>query len=145
MNFVVKETSLEESLKVFTKIPEWNRPEAGTVDYCLKRINGRDNLILSAYVNNENVGYFIAYEENGDFYCWVAAIVPEYRRMGILKEMLNICTKYAKEHGYHKLTAKTMNNKRELLYFAVKNGWNFVKVVPMNNILENEIFIEKEI
>ena len=126
MNFVVKETSLEESLKVFTKIPEWNRPEAGTVDYCLKRINGRDNLILSAYVNNENVGYFIAYEENNYFYVWVAAIIPEYRRMGILKEMMRICNEYAKEHGYHKLILKTLNNKREMLNFVVKDNWNYV-------------------
>ena len=63
MDLIIKETTLEESLKVFHKIPEWDRPEAGTVEFCEKQINRRKSLILSAYVNNENVGYLIAYEK----------------------------------------------------------------------------------
>ena len=71
MKYVIKETSLVESLKVFPKIPEWDRFDAGTVEYCEKRINGRDHLILSAYVDDINAGYLIAYEVNGNFYCWL--------------------------------------------------------------------------
>lgn len=33
-NIVIKEVGLEEALKVFTKIKEWDRPEAGTIEYC---------------------------------------------------------------------------------------------------------------
>ena len=39
-----------------------------------KRIYNRDSLILSAYVNEDNVAYLIAYEKNNCFYCWVAAV-----------------------------------------------------------------------
>ena len=52
---------------------------------------------------------------------------------------------YAKEHGYNKLTIKTLNSRREMLSFLVKNNWKFVEVIPSDNILKNEILLEKEI
>ena len=145
MDIIIKETSLEESLKVFCKIPEWDRPEAGEVDFCEKQINGRKSLVLSAYVNDHNVGYLIAYEKNNTFYCWVAAIDPNYRRIGILTKMMNIYEDYAKNNHYKKLTLKTINNKRAMLCYLVKNHWKFVEVIKKDNIDLNEILVEKEI
>ena len=142
-DFIVKKVSLEESLKVFPKIVEFDRKEAGTVEFCNNKINGLDNIILSAYVDEESVGYLISYEKNGDFYCWVVGVDPKYRRKGILTSMMNIFEEYAKKEGYSKITLKTLNNKREMLSYLVKNNWNFTKVIVKNNILENEILLEK--
>lgn len=143
--FEIKETSLEEALKVFPKIVEFNRTEAGTIEFCNNKIKDLDYLILSAYVNNQNVGYFIAYEKDRNFYCWVVGVDPNYRRIGILTEMMKIFEEYAKKQGYNKLTLKTMNNKREMLNYIVKNNWNFVQIIAKENILDNEILLEKTI
>lgn len=145
MEFLIKQTSLEESLKVFNLIPEWDRKEAGTVNYCKERINGKDSLILSAYFNDQNIGYLIAYQKDDSFYCWVAAVIPSFRRMGILTKMMNIYEKYAKKNNYKKLTLKTLNNKREMLNFLVKNNWNFVNIINNDDSVLNEILVEKEI
>lgn len=144
-DIIIKETSLAESLKVFSKIPEWDRPEAGTIEFCENKIDNHKSLILSAYVKEENVGYLIAYEKNDAFYCWVVAVAPNYRRRGILTSMMEIFENYAKENNYKKVTLKTVNNKREMLSYLIKNGWNFIEIKTKNTVILNEILVEKDI
>ncbi|MDE6284778.1 MAG: GNAT family N-acetyltransferase [Bacilli bacterium] len=141
----IEEVSLEEALKVHPKIDEWDRPEAGTVEYCSNRIGKSKSIILGAYVNNEIIGYLIAYENVTSFYCWLAAVDKRYRRMGILTEMMNIFESRAKELGYNKVTLKTLNNKREILSYLIKNNWNFSNIIENDNIILNEIVVEKEL
>lgn len=144
-DIVIKEVNLEEALKVFKKIKEWDRPEAGTVEYCNKRIENLKHIILAAYADNENVGYLIGYDKDNSFYCWVAAVDENYRRMGILTRMMNIFEDYAKQLGYSKVTLKTLNNKREMLSYLVKNNWNFTDIIKNEKVLLNEIIAEKKI
>lgn len=143
--FTIKEVSLEEAIKVYPKIEEWDRPEAGTLEYCSNKIGNTQNLILGAYVNNEIIGYLIAYEKNNSFYCWVVAVDKRYRRKGILTEMMNTFESFAKKLGYNKVTLKTLNNKREMLSYLVKNNWNFSDIIKKSKIILNEINAEKEI
>ena len=145
MTILVKETILNEALKVFNKIPEFDRYEYGTVEYCQKRINNRDSLILSAYVNENNVAYLIAYEDNNSFYCWVTAVEPSFRQNGILSKMMKIYEEYAKKHNYKEISIKTDNNKREMLNYLVKNNWDFVDVIKNSDLKNNEILLKKEI
>lgn len=145
-DIIIKEVSLEEALKVFPKIKEWDRPEAGTFEYCNKRIcNSKHHIILAAYVDNENAGYLIGYEKNCSFYCWVVAVEEKYRRMKILTRMMDIFENRAKQLGYSEITLKTLNNKREMLSYLVKNKWNFVEIIKKKNITQNEIIVEKKI
>lgn len=144
-NFVIKEVCLEEALKVYHKIKEWDRPEAGTIEYCSNKIGNSKNIILGAYINDEIIGYLIAYERNTSFYCWVVAVDKRYRRNGILTEMMNIFESYARKLGYNRVTLKTLNNKREMLSYLIKNNWNFSDIFKKDNIVLNEIIAEKEL
>ncbi len=144
--FVIKEVSVEEALKVFPKIKEWDRPEAGKVSYCLERIGDKRYIALAAYNEEaENIGYLIGYERDQAFYCWFAAVEDGYRRMGILTKMMEKFIDYARSLGYDKVTLKTVNNKREMLSYLVKNGWNFMQVFPKDKPILNEIWVEKRI
>ena len=144
-DIVIKEVNLEEALKVFKRIKEWDRPEAGTVEYCKNKIGNSNHIILAAYSDDENVGYLIGYDKDNSFYCWVAAVDENYRRMGILTRMMKIFENYAKQLGYSKVTLKTLNNKREMLSYLVKNNWNFTDIIKNENVILNEIIAEKEI
>ncbi len=144
-NFIIKETNLEEALKIFPKIIEFDRKEAGTVDYCKNRLKNLNNIILASYIENNIVGYLIGHEKAGNFYCWVVGVDPNYRRKGIFTAMMKKFEEYAKKQGYKKVTLKTLNNKREMLNYMVKNNWNFIKIYPKDNVRENEILLEKEI
>lgn len=142
--YIIKEVDLEEALKVYPKIDEWNRPEASNVDYCEKHMSDK-RLILGSYVNDEIIGYLLAYEKNNSFYCWITAVDKRYRRRGILTEMMNHFIEHAKRLGYKKVTLKTLNNKREMLSYIVKNNWNFTDIIKSKNVCLNELRAEKEI
>ncbi len=144
-NYIIKEVKLEEALKVFNKIKEWDRPEAGTLEYCFNRIGTSKHIILAAYYNDENIGYLIGYEKDNSFYCWVVAVVEEHRRKGVFTEMMNIFKNRAKDLGYNKVTLKTLNNKREMLSYLVKDNWNFISIEENENPLFNEINVELEL
>lgn len=102
-------------------------------------------LILGSYVNDEIIGYLLAYEKNNSFYCWITAVDKRYRRRGILTEMMNHFIEHAKRLGYKKVTLKTLNNKREMLSYIVKNNWNFTDIIKSKNVCLNELRAEKEI
>ncbi len=144
-DIIIKEVSLEEALKIHPKIEEWDRPEAGTVSYCTQKMGKARNLILGAYRNDEIVGYLIAYEKNNRFYCWLTAVDKQYRKRGILTEMMKLFEKRAKVLGYNKVTLKTVNNKREMLSYLIKNHWNISDIIKKDTIALNEILVEKEI
>ena len=74
------------------------------------------------------------------------AVDKRYRRNGILTKMMNIFENRAKDLGHNKVTLKTLNNKREMLSYLIKNDWNFSDIlINDNDILLNEIKAEKEI
>ena len=65
--------------------------------------------------------------------------------MGVLTKMMEKFIDYARSLGYDKVTLKTVNNKREMLSYLVKNGWNFMQVFPKDKPILNEIWVEKQI
>lgn len=140
---VVKETELREALRVFPKIVEFDRKEAGTVEYCENKIGNNKNLILTAYVNDDIAGYLIAYEKNNSFYCWCVAVSLQYRRLGILTSMMQKYEDFARTNKISKLTIKTVNDKRQMLSYLVKNNWNFTEVIENSEVIKNEIRLEK--
>lgn len=144
-NYIIKEVALEEALKVYPKIEEWDRPETANVDYCENHMGDVNKLVLGAYVNDEIIGYLLGYEKNNGFYCWITAVDKGYRRIGIFTSMMNKFIDFAKEQGYTKVTLKTLNNKREMLSYLVKNNWNFTDIIKGDKVILNEILAEKEI
>lgn len=77
------------------------------------------------------------------FYCWMAGVNPLYRRLGLLNNMMQYLGDWAKNNGYNKITIKTRNNRREMLAYLVKAGFNFVEVQPQLSIKDNRILLEK--
>lgn len=75
----------------------------------------------------------------------MTGVDPRFRRMGILRELMAYQEKWAKGHGYKKITIKTRNNRREMLAYVVKAGFDFVGVEVRERVEENRIMLEKEI
>lgn len=143
----VREVSIEEVLKVHKNVIEFDEmpPKKEVFE---DRYKGKQNLIIIAYYNDFPIGYIIGYdrfEDNESFYCWMAGVDVNYRRLGALKALMDYQIKWAKEKGYKKLKIKTRNNRREMLSFLVKNDFNFTSVEEKENIRENRINLEKAI
>ena len=142
-DIIVKEVSIEEAVKVNRNVIEFDGKDTTKEDF-EKRYVGKDNLIIVAYYKNIPIGYIIGYDRDNDgsFYCWMAGVDNNYRRLGALTALMNYQMNWAKKKGYNKLKIRTRNNRREMLSFLVKNGFNFVSVENREDITENRINLE---
>jgi len=141
----IKEVEIDEAIKVHHNVVEFDNLD---IKYFEDRYKNKEKLIIVAYYNNVPAGYIVGYdkfEDNESFYCWMAGVDINYRRLGALKALMNYQIKWAKEKGYKKLKIKTRNNRREMLNFLVKNGFYFTDIEKMENIEENRICLQKNI
>lgn len=145
-DIIVKEVSIEEAVKVNRNVIEFDGKDTTKEDF-EKRYVGKDNLIIVAYYKNIPIGYIIGYDRDNDgsFYCWMAGVDNNYRRLGALTALMNYQMNWAKNKGYTKLKIRTRNNRREMLSFLVKNDFNFVSVEQREDITENRINLEHDL
>lgn len=141
----IKEVEINETIKVHKNVLEFNETEPN-VEYFENRYKNRDRLIIVAYYNNIPIGYIIGYDKYEDeesFYCWMAGVDNNYRRLGVLTALMNYQIKWATNKGYKKLKIKTRNNRRAMLSFLVKEGFYFTSIEQKEEIRENRINLEK--
>lgn len=142
-DIIVKEVSIEEAVKVNRNVIEFDGKDTKAEDF-ERRYQDKKKLIIVAYYENVPIGYIIGYDRDNDgsFYCWMAGVDNNYRRLGALTTLMNYQMNWAKNKGYNKLKIRTRNNRREMLSFLVKNGFNFVSVEQRDDITENRINLE---
>jgi hypothetical protein len=51
----------------------------------------------------------------------------------------------AKQRGYKQIKIKTRNDRREMINYLAKTGWNFLEVTPMPNLKDNRILLCKDL
>ncbi len=143
----IKEANIEEVLKVHRNVLEFDvlNPKK---EYFENRYKDREKLIIVAYYNGIPAGYIIGYDEfqdNESFYCWMAGVDINYRRLGILTQLMHYQINWAREKGYHFLKIKTRNSRREMLSFLIKNNFYFTDIEKEENINDNRIILQKNI
>ena len=145
-NIVVREVPIDEAVKVNRNVIEFDGKDTKAEDF-ERRYQDKDKLIIVAYYENVPIGYIIGYDRDNDgsFYCWMAGVDNNYRRLGALTSLMNYQMNWAKKKGYNKLKIRTRNNRREMLSFLVKNGFNFVSVENKEDITENRINLEHDL
>jgi GNAT superfamily N-acetyltransferase len=143
---VIRQAPLQTVLDVHEKIPEF-KGAGYDLNVFEDRLKGKSHLISVGFVEEVPAGYMMSYERwaDGSIYCWLAGVDPEFRRHGVMTRLMAALGKWAKEKGYKKITIKTRNNRREMLAFLVKNGFNFTHIKSKGRIEENRIMLEKTI
>ena len=123
----IKETSIDEAIKVHRNVIEFDdlNPKK---EFFEDRYKDKEKIIIVAYYNNVPAGYIVGYDKFQDresFFCWMAGVDVNYRRLGILTKLMQYLMNWSKEHKYKTLKITTRNNRREMLSFLVKNGYYF--------------------
>jgi len=151
-NVVVKEIACENIsfvIAINDNIPEFEGElgEKYSAEYFLDRISGKASVILIGSIGFVDAGYIVAYDKysDGSIYCWMAGVDIKFRRRSVLKNMMNYLFTWAEANGYSKVTIKTRNNRREMLRFLVKYGFNICGFKAKEDILENRILLEMSI
>lgn len=144
-NIIVKEVWIEEVVKVNATIVEFDA--AYSKEYFEDRYKDTEKLVILAYIDNNPAGYIISYDRfhDGSFYCWMAGVNPDFRKKGILKELMNYQNNWAKEKGYKKIKIKTRNARREMLSYLIKYWFFLTEVIQKEDINDNRILLEKSL
>jgi len=135
--------SIEEVLDLIFEIPEFE--DIHQEKDFKKRFSGKKYLILIAYWNGRRAGFNVGYDRFGDgsFYCWLQAVLPEYRRKFIADRLTRELEIWAKEKGFRKIIVKTRNKFPKMLHLLFKNNYKIIETEQKNNIMENRIVLEK--
>ncbi len=142
---IIKEVPIDEVVKVNATIVEFDAQYQK--DYFDNKYKNKDKLIIVAYIDNHPTGYIVGYDrfEDGSFYCWMAGVNPRFRKLSVLKALMNYENAWAKEKGYNTIKIKTRNNRREMLSYLIKYGFAFTEVIQYPDIDNNRILLEKEL
>lgn len=146
-DIIVREVGIEEVMKVHKNVLEFDASNSKK-EYFEDRYKNVEKLIIVAYYKDLPIGYIVSYDRFNDgksFYCWMAGVDNNYRRMGSLKCLMDYQDNWAKEKGYNCIKIKTRNSRREMLSFLIKNKFNLISVEEKESVMDNRINLEKNI
>ena len=129
-------------VQLMQQLPEFNNPY--NFEEINKRINNKPHINLVAYIHKTPVGFKLGYERGDYFYSWLGGVLPEYRKMGIAKQLADEQEKWAKKNGYDFIVFKTLNRHKAMLSFSLNNGFNIFKIDEKENIEEYRIWLRKK-
>ena len=88
-----------------------------------------DLLMLLAVLEGEPVGFKVGYRENRfTFYSAKGGVLPEYRRQGIARRLLEAMMDYARSNGYARFAYDTFPNKHAgMTVLGLAEGFRVVK------------------
>ena len=75
----------------------------------------------------------------------MAGVKSQYRRKGLLTELTKYQEQWAKEKGYNRIKTRTRNDRREMLIYLIKTGFNICNVVPTDLVKNRKILLEKDL
>ena len=94
------------------------------------KIQKQKNLFLTlGLVDNEAVGFKLGYEYEQDeetFYSWIGAVLPQFRRLGVARELMQAQHDWCRTQGYKKVRTKSQNSYPGMLILNVKTGFEVV-------------------
>ena len=141
MHFTIKKGTIEEAAALSRQIPEFENPY--TAQEYHQRLNNVPHLILIAYDANKPVGFKVGYAREDYFYSWMGAVLLDYRRHKIAKQLADEQEMWARQQGFKKIRFKTWNARKEMLIFGISNGFNILSVEPKEQIEAYRIWLEK--
>jgi GNAT superfamily N-acetyltransferase len=124
-------------------LPEFNDPYSA--EAIAERLAGKLHLSLAAYVDGEPAGFKLGYERDGEFYSWLGGVLPQYRRSGVAKALAEAQEDWAREQGYTCVNFKTRNRHKDMLIFALKNGFQITGYEEREPLEESRIWLQKQL
>lgn len=140
----IRQATIEQIVTLESLIPEFeDRYNSKQIQ---ERLDKHTYLALIAYYKGEQAGYSLSYDryKDGSLYCWIAAVMPNYRRYGVYRELAKKREIWAKDQGFNTLKIKTKNKFRGMLAYLVKDAWLFEEIRRVDSDKNNnEIYATK--
>jgi adenylate cyclase, class 2 len=137
----IRESSIEEIVKLSWVIPEFSNPYP--IEEYKNRLNEKRSLLLVADCEGKPAGFKVGYKMNDHFYSWMGGILPEFRQKGIAQKLANVQEEWCRENGFQTIRIKTRNKHKKMLQLLIKNGYFITDIEQKNDISQNRILLEK--
>jgi GNAT superfamily N-acetyltransferase len=117
------------------------------IDYFKRRHLGRYNILtLLARVDDRPVGFWMGFElKPSMYYHWLGAVLSDFRRQGVARQMQDAQQAWAKDHGYEYIRCECMNHQREFIHFAINVGYDIIGTRWDSTHADNLINFEKSL
>ena len=138
---MIKKLDIETIYPVYLKVSEFEKHVP--LDEIKERI-GSKNLCLAYIVKGEITGFKIGYEKsNIEFYSWIGAVLPEFRRKGIAGKLLKYQESWAEKEGYKAISVKSMNRYPAMLTMLVNSNYKICDLTKASSELDHKIHFIK--
>ncbi len=142
---IIKEDCLDDAILVSQQIPEFEN--AYPKNEYKNRLNDVKHLALTAYLNNQSVGFKIGYETQTkqNFYSWMGGILPKYRQLGIEEKLLDYQVQWAIKAGYLRILVKTRCKHKAMIKILNKHDFLQIGTILYNPDEETRILYDKKL
>lgn len=124
-------------------------PELGQVMNAFmlqSRLKGRKALILYAKHHDNPVAFKIGYAlSDSIFYSWLGGVLPQYRRLGVAKQLRERQEAWVKKQGYSRLRVKSMNRFPAMLQLLIAGGYHICGYEDLGDPACSKIIFEKNL
>lgn len=140
---IADESLLPDVLQLYNEVL---RPRIDMA-FLRRRFRGRYNvLVLMALVDKRPAGFKIGFElKPGMFYSWVAAVLPEYRRQGLARQLFEAQLAWCREHGYDFIRMEASHNNRVALHYCLEMGFNIVGIRWDSTYADQMVLFERPV
>lgn len=142
---IIKEDKLADAILVAQQIPEFEN--GYKIDDYQNRLHGKNKLILTAYINNQPVGFKIGYETNTKhhFYSWMGGVLPSSRNLGIAEKLSKFQENWALNTEYKSILIKTRTKHVAMRKFLNKHFFVKIATTPFIPEEETRLIYEKQL
>ncbi|MGI2192609.1 GNAT family N-acetyltransferase [Shewanella baltica] len=132
-------------IQLSQQIPELDRPL--TSEVLNQRLQGKQCLILVAYVEGELAGFKLGYEqEEAIFYSWLGGVASDFRRLGLAQSLLEYQETWARRQGYNHIQVKTMNRFPAMLNLLISNQYLITELnADPRSLVDHKLHLRKSI
>lgn len=135
--YIIHHGDIARAEAVHRQIPEFD-PEY-IHDNQEERLGDLRPYIIVCEADNVDAGYMIAYETPDSVYLWLTGTLPEYRKKGVFKLMLEDLINEVKSQGHNKITVKSYERFDSMLRALGRQGFKKVGNDGSSIIFEKNI------
>ena len=135
----------DQVFSLHQQIPEFEI-DSTTRDRLIQRLHeAKHPITLLAKINGQPVGYVIGYERYSSYYIWLAGVLPDQRRQGVLAQLIVRMEHWAREHDYSSLTIKTRNRFKSMLLFLIAKDFQLIDIDKRESIDDHRLILQKQL
>ena len=113
MSNIVRSMNISQIPEIIAKLPEFTHKT--TEQEILERIEGKDYDLFMVQDNGKPAGFLVAYDlDEKVYYNWIMGVLPEFRRKGFGRQLIEQFESTAKGKGYISVQVKTMEKFKEM-------------------------------